>query len=100
MRSGSVPLARKLARRYALAEERTEDLNNLNKIKDEAPDISSGLKRGRLVKISARIGSDLSGYVCDRDAVGLLLDVRHPSGVHADYEYITWQSIERVTVEE
>ena len=79
-----------------MAEEKFEDPK---KLKDDAPDIPGGLKRGKLVKISARIGSDLVGYVCDRDGNGLLLDVRHPSGVHADYEFITWQSIERVSFE-
>lgn len=80
-----------------MEDEKVEDLKRLKK---DAPDISGGLKRGRMVRLSARIGNDLVGYVCDRDAVGLLLDVRHPSGVHAGYEFIPWHSIERVTVEE
>ncbi len=80
-----------------MAEEQAEELKRL---REDAPNISGGLERGMPVRISARIGSDLSGYVCDRDAVGLLLDVRHPSGVHASYEFIPWHSIERVTVEE
>lgn len=80
-----------------MAEEKSEDPK---KLMDDAPDIPGGLKRGKRIRISARIGSDLAGYVCDRDAIGLLLDVRHPSGGHANYEFITWQSIERVTVEE
>ena len=79
-----------------MAEERVEDSKRL---REDAPNISGGLERGAPVRISARIGSDLSGYVCDRDAVGLLLDVRHPSGVHASYEFIPWHSVERVTVE-
>ncbi len=76
-----------------------EKIEDLNKLKEDAPDIPGGLKRGKMVEISARIGSDLAGYVCDRDAVGLLLDVRHPSGIHAGYEFITWHSIERVSFE-
>ncbi len=80
-----------------MEDEKVEDLKRLKK---DAPDISGGLERGRMVRLSARIGNDLVGYVCDRDAVGLLLDVRHPSGVHAGYEFIPWHSIERVTVEE
>lgn len=79
-----------------MGEERVEDLKRLRK---DAPDISGGLERGRMVKISARIGNDLVGYLCDRDAAGLLLDVRHPSGVHAGYEFIPWHSIERVSFE-
>lgn len=85
-----------------MAEEWAEDekFEDPRGLREDAPDISGGLERGRLIRISARIGSDLSGYVCDRDAVGLLLDVRHPSGVHASYEFIPWHSVERVTVEE
>lgn len=79
-----------------MGEEQVEDPK---KLKGGAPDISGGLERGSPVRVSARIGSDLFGYVCDRDAVGLLLDVRHPSGVHAGYEFIPWHSIERVVVE-
>jgi hypothetical protein len=76
-----------------------EKVEEPNSLKEDAPDISSGLRRGRMVEISARIGSDIVGYVCDRDAVGLLLDVRHQSGVHAGYEFIAWHSIERVSFE-
>lgn len=79
-----------------MGEERVEDSK---KLREGAPDISGGLERGKMVKVSARTGSDLSGYVCDRDAVGLLLDVRHQSGVHAGYEFVPWHSIERVVVE-
>jgi hypothetical protein len=77
-----------------------EKIERQKKPGEEAPDISGGLGRGKLVSISARIGNDLVGYVCDRDTIGLLLDVRHPSGVHAGYEFVPWHSIERVTVEE
>ncbi len=78
-----------------MEDEKIEGQKELGK---EAPDISGGLERGRLVSISARIGNDLVGYVCDRDTIGLLLDVRHPSGVHAGYEFIPWHSIERVSL--
>ncbi len=76
-----------------------EKVEDLKKLREGAPDISGGLERGKLVTVSARIGNDLFGYVCDRDAVGLLLDVRHPSGIPAGYEFIPWHSIERVSIE-
>ncbi|MDQ4106481.1 MAG: hypothetical protein M3157_04815 [Actinomycetota bacterium] len=76
--------------------ERTEDPRG---IREDAPEISGGLERGRFVSVSARIGNDLVGYVCDRDEIGLLLDVRDPSGDPAGYEFMPWQSIERVMIE-
>lgn len=66
----------------------------------DAPQISGFLGRGRFVSVSARIGNDLVGYVCDRDDTGLLLDVRDPSGEPTGYEFLPWSSIERVGVEE
>lgn len=68
-------------------------------LRDGAPEISGFLGRGSFVSVSARIGTDLIGYVCDRDETGLLLDVRHQNGDHASYEFLPWASIERVSVE-
>lgn len=65
-----------------------------------APRISEFLGRGKPVSVSARTGTDLRGYVCDRDETGLLLDVRDPSGNSSGYEFLPWSSIERVSVEE
>jgi hypothetical protein len=79
-----------------LEDEKVEDSKGL---RENAPDIPGGLGRGRLVSVSARIGTDLVGYVCDRDEAGLLLDVRHPSGDPAGYEFVPWHSIERVSIE-
>jgi hypothetical protein len=42
----------------------------------------------------------LTGYVCDHNGTGLLLDVRDPSGDPTGYEFLPWASIERVSVEE
>ncbi|MGF1472365.1 MAG: hypothetical protein ACFB50_11595 [Rubrobacteraceae bacterium] len=69
-------------------------------IRSEAPQISGFLGRGKFVSISARIGNDLNGYVCDKDETGLLLDARHPSGDPAGYEFLPWASIERIGAEE
>ena len=58
------------------------------------------MRRGSFVSISARIGIDIARYVCGRDASGLLLDVRDPSGDPTGYEFLPWASIERVSVGE
>ena len=69
-------------------------------MREAAPGIPGFLGRGSFVSVSARIGNDLSGYVCDRDGSGLLLDVRDQSGDPTGYEFLPWSSIERVSVEE
>jgi hypothetical protein len=69
-------------------------------IREGAPEISGFLSRGSFVSVSARIGNDLAGYVCDRDGSGLLLEVRDPSGDIHGYEFLPWASIERVSAEE
>ncbi len=69
-------------------------------LREGAPEISGFLGRGSFVSISARVGNDLTGYVCDSDGSGLLLDVRDPSGDAGGYEFLPWSSIERVTVED
>lgn len=72
----------------------------LGGLREGAPGISGALRRGKFVYVSARIGNDLAGYVCDRDGAGLLLDVRDPNGDPAGYEFLPWSSIERVGVRE
>ena len=69
-------------------------------MREGAPEIPGFLGRGSFVSVSARIGNDLSGYVCDHDASGLLLDVRDQSGDTTGYEFLPWSSIERVRAEE
>ena len=69
-------------------------------MREGAPEIPEFLGRGSFVAVSARIGNDLAGYVCDRDGSGLLLDVRDASGDSTGYEFLPWSSIERVVVEE
>ena len=69
-------------------------------MREGAPEILGFLGRGSFVSVSARIGNDLSGYVCDHDASGLLLDVRDQSGDATGYEFLPWSSIERVSIEE
>ncbi len=67
-------------------------------LREGSPDISGALGRGSFVSVSARVGNDLSGYVCDYDGSGLLLDVRDPSGDPGGYEFLPWSSIERVRI--
>lgn len=67
-------------------------------MRDGAPELQGFFGRGSFVFVSARTGNDLSGYVCDRDGSGLLIDVRDPSGDPGGYEFLPWSSIERVSV--
>lgn len=67
-------------------------------LREGSPKISEAFGRGSFVAVSARVGNDLSGYVCDMDVSGLLLDVRDPSGDPGGYEFLPWSSIERVRV--
>lgn len=69
-------------------------------LREDAPQVSEFLGRGKFVQVAARTGTDLMGYICGRDDAGLLLDVRHQSGDHASYEFLPWASIERVSTEE
>ena len=66
-------------------------------LREGAPGIAQLLARGSFVFVSARTGNDISGYVCDSDANGLLLDTRDPSGDAGGYDFLPWSSIERVT---
>jgi len=69
-------------------------------LREGEPEIAGFFGRGSFVLVSARSGNDLAGYACGRDASGLLLDVRDPSGDPTGYEFLPWSSIERVSVEE
>ena len=66
--------------------------------KKQKPKISEALGVDSFVSISARVGNDLAGYVCDADGNGLLLDVRDPSGDPEGFYFMPWSSIERVEV--
>lgn len=69
-------------------------------IREKAPRVAGFFDRGSYLSVSARIGNDLRGYVCDVDENGLLLDVRDASGDATGYEYLPWSSIERVSTRE
>lgn len=68
-------------------------------LREGAPGIPGFLYRGQFVRVSARTGTDLAGYVCDQNDNGLLLDVRDPSGDPHGYDFLPWSSIERVSAE-
>jgi hypothetical protein len=68
-------------------------------MREGAPEISGFLSRGSWISVSARIGNDRAGYVCDSDVNGLLLEVRDPSGDLHGYEFLPWSSIERVSAD-
>ena len=74
-----------------------ESVGSNGGMREEAPEITGFLSRGSFVSISARIGNDLAGYVCDRDGSGLLLEVRDPGGDPHGYEFLPWTSIERIS---
>lgn len=67
-------------------------------LREQAPGISGALERGAYVSVSSKVGTDVEGYICDRDEAGLLLDVRDPSGDPGDYEFLPWASVERVVI--
>lgn len=67
-------------------------------LREGSPMIAEAFGRGSFVSITIRSGYDVSGYVCDNDGSGLLLDVRDPSGDPGGYEFLPWSSIERVRV--
>ena len=69
-------------------------------MREGAPEISGRTIVGvSMDSVSARIGNDLAGYVCDSDGNGLLLEVRDPSGDLHGYEFLPWSSIERVSAD-
>ena len=85
-------------RRNALGEESFGKRSEGQGFREGSPQISGALARGRFVSVSARVGNDVSGYVCDHDGSGLLLDIRDPSGDPGGYEFLPWASIERLRV--
>ena len=87
-------------RRSALGEERLRGRSGdgPQRLREGSPRIPEALGRGSFVWVSARVGNDVSGYVCDSDGSGLLLDIRDPSGDPGGYEFLPWSSIERVRV--
>ena len=68
-------------------------------LRERSPSIREAFERGNPVSVVVRSGYDVSGYVCDLDGTGLLLDLRDPSGDPGGYEFLPWSGVERVRVE-
>ncbi len=68
-------------------------------LRSGSPEIGEAFERGGFVSLTVKSGSDVSGYICDRDAAGILLDVRDPSGDPGGYEFLPWSSIERIKIQ-
>jgi hypothetical protein len=63
-----------------------------------SPGVAEALGRGSSVSVFSRSGNDVTGYVCDYDGTGILVDTRDPSGDPGGYEFLPWTSVERVVV--
>jgi hypothetical protein len=72
--------------------------NAVWELREGSPAITEAFARGSFVSVTVRSGYDVSGYVCDKDGAGVLLDIRDPSGDPSGYEFLPWSSVERVKV--
>jgi hypothetical protein len=68
-------------------------------LREGSPGITEALGRGRYVSVYSRSGTDVSGYVCDYDGAGILVDARDPSGDPGNYEFLPWTGVERVVIQ-
>jgi hypothetical protein len=66
----------------------------------QAPRVSDALKRGTDVSVATWSGREIAGVICDREEVGLLLDLREPEAESEGYAFLPWSSIEQVKVRE
>lgn len=62
--------------------------------------VADALRRGTLLTVSATSGSQSRGYVCDRDSLGLLLDLHNVPGETTGYRFFPWSSVEHLTIQE
>lgn len=63
--------------------------------------VDDALRRGTLVRVSILSGSEHTGYVCDTDTAGLLIDPQDTQEEEDDtlgYRLFPWRVIEYVTV--
>ncbi|MDF2702376.1 MAG: hypothetical protein K0S10_1320 [Rubrobacteraceae bacterium] len=74
---------------------------DLHRWHQEAPMMGDILRRGTLMTVTATGGGKSSGYVCDHDGLGLLLDLRgDPDGDATGYRLFPWSSVEHVMIKE
>lgn len=63
--------------------------------------VEDALRRGTLLRANVAGGAEWRGYVCDRDGLGLLLEIHDvPGGEAAGYKFFPWSSVEHLTIEE
>lgn len=73
---------------------------------NQAPKVSDALRKGVAVTITTWGGREVKGLVCDREQVGILLDLRLPGpaedeeGQPAGYVFLPWSSVEQVEIQE
>lgn len=63
----------------------------------QAPKVSDALKKGTYVTVTTW-GNDISGFVCDWEQAGLLLDATEPD--ESGYFFLPWGSVQHVRIEE
>ena len=66
----------------------------------QAPKVSDALKKGMVVTVATWSGWEITGVVCDREQVGLLLDAREPDAESEGYSFLPWSSIEQIRIRE
>lgn len=67
---------------------------------DQAPKVTDALKRGVSVSVTTWSGRKILGLVSDRDAAGLLLDLRGDENDAGGYVFLPWSSVEQVDIPE
>jgi hypothetical protein len=60
--------------------------------------VVDALKRGTLVRVTLQSGSEHTGYVCDSDETGLLLDPQDTDDDTLGYRLFLWDVIAYITV--
>jgi hypothetical protein len=58
--------------------------------------VADALRRSTLLTVTAASGAESRGYVCDRDGLGLLLDLHDGPA----YRFYPWSSVDHVSIEE
>jgi hypothetical protein len=62
--------------------------------------VADVLRRGTLLTVSATSGTQSRGYVCDRDGLGLLLDLHSVPGETTGYKFFPWSTVEHLEIHE
>jgi hypothetical protein len=63
--------------------------------------VADALRRGTLLRVNLTSGAEWRGYVCDRDGLGLLLELHDvPSSEGSGYKFFPWSRVEHLTIQE